>query len=180
MSSGDNFRLIVRSGPNPGRTFALTQPVITLGRDVTNDVVVNDSEISRRHTRLTQQASGGYSADDLGSTNGTTVNGERLTGPRLLRPGDILGLGETVTLEFEVAPDESPFPIGGGPTVVSPLGVPELPPEPSDEQPKSKKGMVLALAGCGCLLLAACTAVGLFVAYYIYESGQLCSGLGVC
>ncbi len=43
-----SFRLIERTGPNPGAVFEGTQDVITMGRDVTNEVVLSDFEVSRR------------------------------------------------------------------------------------------------------------------------------------
>lgn len=58
-----------------------------IGRDLTNDIVINDAEISRRHARLISQA-GGYVLEDLGSTNGTFINGQRLASPYILRPGE--------------------------------------------------------------------------------------------
>ncbi len=64
--------------------------------------MINDPEVSRHHCRLTQ-GGGGYTLEDLGSTNGTFVNGQRLTGARQLQPGDMIGLGETVTLAYEGA-----------------------------------------------------------------------------
>lgn len=99
---GSSFRLIVRRGPQPNQIYELTKGVVTLGRDITNDIVINDPEVSRHHCRLTQ-GGGGYTVEDLGSTNGTFVNGQRLTGARPLQPGDMLGLGETVTLAYESA-----------------------------------------------------------------------------
>ena len=68
------FRLIVKTGPNPGTAFDLTKEVTLVGRDVTNDITVGDSEISRQHARLTRTP-GGYVMEDLGSTNGSYVNG---------------------------------------------------------------------------------------------------------
>ena len=100
IQGNDSSRLIVRRGPQPNQTYDLNKDIITLGRDITNDIVINDPEVSRHHMRMTRGA-GGHTIEDLGSTNGTFVNGQRLTGPRPLRPGDMIGLGETVTLAYE-------------------------------------------------------------------------------
>jgi hypothetical protein len=97
---GSSFRLIVRRGPQPNQIYELNKGIITLGRDITNDIVINDPEVSRHHCRLTQ-GGGGYTIEDLGSTNGTFVNGQRLSGPRPMTHGDMVGLGETVTLAYE-------------------------------------------------------------------------------
>lgn len=102
MQGSSSFRLVVRRGPQPNQVYSLEQGVVTLGRDITNDIVINDPEVSRHHCRLTQ-GGGGYTLEDLGSTNGTFVNGQRLTGARPLVPGDMVGLGETVTLAYEAA-----------------------------------------------------------------------------
>lgn len=108
MQGSDGFRLIVRRGPQPNQSYDLNKDIVTLGRDITNDIVINDPEVSRHHLRLTRGA-GGFTIEDLGSTNGTFVNGQRLTGARPLRPGDMLGLGETVTLAYEVTSAASSF-----------------------------------------------------------------------
>jgi hypothetical protein len=94
------YQLVMKTGPTPGKSFPLEKSEIHLGRDVANEVFVNDAEVSRRHARLTVQA-GNFMLEDLGSTNGTFVNGQRLTGPRMLRPGDVIQLGENVSLSFE-------------------------------------------------------------------------------
>jgi len=100
MQDSSSFRLIVRRGPQPNQVYELNKGIVTLGRDITNDIVINDPEVSRHHCRLTQGAAG-YTIEDLGSTNGTFVNGQRLTRPRLLAHNDMVGLGETVTLAYE-------------------------------------------------------------------------------
>jgi predicted component of type VI protein secretion system len=102
MQGSDSFRLVVRRGPQPNQVYELNKDIVTLGRDITNDIVINDPEVSRHHLRLTRGA-GGFTIEDLGSTNGTFANGQRLTGARPLRPGDMIGLGETVTLAYESA-----------------------------------------------------------------------------
>lgn len=111
MSS--QFQLIMRQGPTPGATFALEGDQITVGRDSTNEIVINDVEISRRHARLNFQG-GKYVLEDLGSTNGTFVNGQRLAGPRVLKAGEVVSFGEQIVLVFEMTT------IDAGATLASP------------------------------------------------------------
>jgi hypothetical protein len=75
---------------------------MSIGRDSTNEIVINDAEISRRHARLTFQG-GKYVLEDLGSTNGTFVNGQRLAGPRVLKAGEVVSFGEQIVLVFEAS-----------------------------------------------------------------------------
>ena len=91
------FQFVMRSGPTPGRTFPLEGDQLTIGRESSNGIAINDAEISRKHSRLTFQG-GKYVLEDLGSTNGTFVNGQRLAGPVVLKPGDVVSLGEHIVL----------------------------------------------------------------------------------
>lgn len=126
MQGNDSFRLVVRRGPQPNQVYELNKDIITIGRDITNDIVINDPEVSRHHMRLTRGA-GGFTLEDLGSTNGTFINGQRLTGAKPLNNGDMVGLGETVTLAYEMvgaqpveAPPASPFARQPDPAPVAP------------------------------------------------------------
>lgn len=103
----DTYRLIVRRGPQPNQVFELKEDVVTLGRDITNTITINDREVSRHHMRLIRGAEG-FTVEDLGSTNGTFVNGKRVSGATLLRNGDMLSLGETVTLSYELLRADAP------------------------------------------------------------------------
>ena len=114
------YQLIMRSGPTPGAAFMLEGDNITIGRDPTNSITINDAEISRRHARLTFQG-GKYVLEDLGSTNGTFVNGQRLAGPRVLKSGEVVSFGEQIVLVFETTSFDP------GATVVSPRAVPVSP-----------------------------------------------------
>jgi pSer/pThr/pTyr-binding forkhead associated (FHA) protein len=98
------FQLTMRSGPTPGKVYELLLDDLTIGRDISNPIVVNDPEVSRRHSRLRAQA-GGYVVEDMGSTNGTFVNGQRLMGPHMLRPGEIIMLGEHIGFVYEATYD---------------------------------------------------------------------------
>lgn len=145
--SAQTFQLVMQKGPTPGRIYELAQDEITIGRDITNHIVINDAEVSRRHARLTAQM-GGYVIEDLGSTNGTFVDGQRLMGPHLLRPGQVVMLGEKITLAYEVlgfdpnatiASGASPATVPSGEGAASPrppevaptVAVPETPPTPA-------------------------------------------------
>ena len=94
------FQFVMRSGPTPGVTFPLEGDQLTIGRDASNGVAINDAEVSRKHSRLTFQG-GKYVLEDLGSTNGTFVNGQRLSGPAVLKPGDVVSLGEQIVLMYD-------------------------------------------------------------------------------
>jgi predicted component of type VI protein secretion system len=176
------FRLIVRTGPNPGVVIDLTKEVSMMGRDVTNDVVVGDAEVSRQHARITRTPAG-YVLEDLGSTNGTFVNGERLAAPRVLNPGDLLGIGENVTLTFDSTSPEAAATVLGAPVGRAATASPARAAAPAAARPAAKASPPPAaaesdiaapaekeksgtrrwiIAGCGCLfLIVAC--VGLLV-----------------
>ena len=120
IQGSDSFRLVVRRGPQPNQVYELNKDIVTLGRDITNDITINDPEVSRHHLRLTR-GGGGFTLEDLGSTNGTFVNGQRLTGARPLRTGDMIGLGETVTLAYDASHAAAPaYGEEPGPGVTAP------------------------------------------------------------
>ncbi len=95
------FQLVMRSGPTPGATFSLEGDQLVIGRDSASAIAINDAEVSRKHARLTFQG-GKYVIEDLGSTNGTFVNGQRLVSPVVLKSGDVISLGEQIVLMYEV------------------------------------------------------------------------------
>jgi predicted component of type VI protein secretion system len=128
QQSNEPFRLVVRRGPQPNQTYDLNKDIITLGRDITNDIVINDPEVSRHHMRLTRGA-GGFTIEDLGSTNGTFINGQRMTGAKPLTNGDMIGLGETVTLGYELVRN-----IPGMAAPAAPMAQ-QAPPQPAPQQP---------------------------------------------
>jgi predicted component of type VI protein secretion system len=131
-----NYLLVMNAGPTPGKEYPLDKNEVFIGRDLTNDIVINDAEVSRRHARLVAQA-GGYILEDLGSTNGTFVNGQRLMGPYILRAGETVTLGEHVSLAFteiQIDPDATMV----SPSLNPPMNIPhppQLPAEPAYTPP---------------------------------------------
>ncbi len=98
------YQFVMRAGPTIGKVYPLEAPEITIGRESTNAISINDVEVSRKHARLELRGSS-YVIQDLGSTNGTFVNGQRVTGPQGLNPGDSISLGEGIVLSYESAFD---------------------------------------------------------------------------
>jgi predicted component of type VI protein secretion system len=89
-------RLVVVSGPEPGRELVLTANgrAFKLGRGEGCDWVIADEDVSREHAVFERDAAG-VSVRDLGSKNGVDVGGERVAGVRRLRDGDFVRLGAT-------------------------------------------------------------------------------------
>ena len=82
-------------GENIGRRFALDKPEHLIGRTANIDVPVIDERVSQMHAKVVLE-DGRHFIHDLGSTNGTFVNNQPLTGPRKLQDGDLIQVGETV------------------------------------------------------------------------------------
>lgn len=133
------YQVGAKTGPTAGKVYDLEKNELFIGRDLNNDIVINDPEVSRRHARLILQGKT-YVLEDLGSTNGTVVNGQRLSGPYILKDGDDITLGETVNLTYEISrgveEGEATWVMGGeDSTAKMPLGggepyIPSQMPEP--------------------------------------------------
>ncbi len=87
---------------------AVEGEVFTVGRHSANDLTVTDSRLSREHIRI-ERVNGEFAVSDSGSSNGTTINGSKLTGRTNLKDGDLLDLGGglKITAEIEAAPESA-------------------------------------------------------------------------
>lgn len=83
------------------RAYVLVEDEQVIGRDESNAVALGDGSVSSRHARITRGDDGFY-LEDLGSRNGTFLNGEKVTDRRLLSDNDVIRLGKVV-LTFNVA-----------------------------------------------------------------------------
>jgi pSer/pThr/pTyr-binding forkhead associated (FHA) protein len=189
--AGAQYRLVVRQGPIPGQIFELNKSEILIGRDIANDIVFNDAEVSRKHAQLILEGDR-YKIEDLNSTNGTYIDGQRLIGPHVLAIGEIIMFGDNVGVIFDgelattdvtvqrpidlgmtpvsaiPAPVESYVPPAAPP--ISQVGnlplqqqiAPEIQPEQAVEAGKKPINSWL-LAGCGCLLVIVVLVIALLV-----------------
>ncbi len=92
-------RLVIEAGPEPGREIEFDQLEMTLGREPGVDLVLPVPSISRRHARLFVKNEQVY-LEDLGSSNGTFVNGGRIRGAVAVQPGDTINIGKVVRLLY--------------------------------------------------------------------------------
>lgn len=107
------------------------QPDAVIGREGA-EIVLADPEISRRHARL-KLVEGAPAIEDLGSTNGTLVNGERITGVRVLIAGDTVQLGGTT---WRV----------GEPASATQVAAAASPPAPAPQEPAAAQPVAAAAA----------------------------------
>ena len=95
-------RLVQLEGPGPRRQHRLEQTRTVIGRDPAAELFLDTDRISRRHAVI-EAVGGGHQLADLGSTNGTLVNGHPVEGLVVLRPGDRIGLADEVVLLYDVS-----------------------------------------------------------------------------
>ncbi|HTQ09460.1 MAG TPA: FHA domain-containing protein, partial [Fimbriimonadaceae bacterium] len=123
------MQLVGLKGVHWGQTIPVAGSEITIGREAGNTIVCDgDSRVSRRHARITP---GGlsYQVEDLGSSNGTLVNGVRIAGPTALNPGDEITIGGQ-SFRFENASQPA-----------APYGAPSpAPPQPGGRKREVSRG----------------------------------------
>lgn len=96
-------RFQINIAGHPPFTLGPESTVVSVGRATSNDLVIANESLSRQHARI-QFANGKATLEDLGSMNGTCLNGVRLTGQQPLKPGDVIEFGH---VEARVAEDKS-------------------------------------------------------------------------
>src|SRR5262245_12412318 len=84
--------LVILQGTEPGKRLEIGAQPITIGRDAQQTLALADAELSRRHARVSL-VDGRVIAEDLGSTNGTFLEGQRLSQPATMRHGHVLRVG---------------------------------------------------------------------------------------
>lgn len=189
------YQIVMRAGPTPGKVFPVSGESFTIGREPGNGIVINDAEISRKHARMSQQGTT-YTIEDLGSTNGTFVNGIRLTAPHALRPGEVIAFGEQISVVFEAVVNADPnatmlstakpvvvaaAPVSSPPQVSRPVSQPvpsyagQVPagPEPVTPAPKKRSSSVMIIIVLLVIVLCIfCLCLGFF--WWIDSGSRWC------
>ncbi len=119
---GTLANLIVQKGQLKGHRFPIRVPIVNVGRAEYNDVVVPDPSVSSAHAKI-QLREGIWMVVDLDSTNGTFVDGDRVSGDAPIAPGAVLRFGE-ISVVFESTKDDS-VKQGGGTQVLGAIKLPE-------------------------------------------------------
>jgi pSer/pThr/pTyr-binding forkhead associated (FHA) protein len=118
--------LVVTAGADPGRRLTLHDELV-IGRAVSGEgKLTGDREVSRRHARIARDAAGRLTVEDLGSANGTFVNGERIRGSQALRLGDVVRIGSTSFQLTEAG--RAPAPAAAAAAPPRPAARPPAPP----------------------------------------------------
>jgi hypothetical protein len=139
-------QLRITGGPAAGSQLDIGQE-LQIGRSAGGEGRLGDDpEISRQHARLSRNPQGQLVVEDLGSTNGTYVNGQRIAGPTTLNAGDTVQMGRS-TLSVEAAGGGQAtaigaVPVGAGPPppAAPPPGPPTQPLPPTGQQPAFAQG----------------------------------------
>jgi predicted component of type VI protein secretion system len=175
------FQFVMRSGPTPGKVFPIDGGEVTIGRDANQTISINDAEISRKHAKMELRGTS-YVIQDLGSTNGTFVNGNRVSGIQVLNPNDIVSFGENIVLMFEAVVDPNatmisskaprtsaampkPAPISApapAPVYAPPAPVAAAAPSASAKKGGKKLILIIILVVVVCLILG-CVALLLWI-----------------
>lgn len=144
-SSGGSHSLaafVIRSGSLKGQRLQVRVPVVNIGRAEYNDIVIPDDSVSGSHAKL-QRREGVWMLFDNESTNGTWVDGERVTGEAALGPGAVVRFGE-VSVLFEPTDDHLGTASGSGTKVMGAMrpapgpgggATPAAPPPPAPTPP---------------------------------------------
>src|SRR3954463_15818399 len=134
------MELRITSGADAGKTVQVQGNEFTIGRDAACDLTLADGKASRRHAALRVLPDGRATLYDLGSSNGTFVNGQRVQSV-LLAGGEQLQIGDTVMLAAPAAPAAAPQPTGVTaavpPQPQAPVPPPTQPLQPAALQPPS-------------------------------------------
>ncbi len=137
-------RIILESGADR-REYRIAGPLV-VGRQKDGGVFLDDPQLSRQHTRF-HLGDEGYLVTDLGSKNGTRLNGRPVTAPTLLRPGDRVAIGSHAFVfvldpEDSGLPEEARTPRGAAPATPTPAE-PQPAAAPATRRDRAREGLVV-------------------------------------
>jgi pSer/pThr/pTyr-binding forkhead associated (FHA) protein len=131
--AGPMASFLVRNGALKGQRLIVRTPVANIGRAEYNDLVVPEESVSTAHAKL-QRREGVWVLSDLGSTNGTFVDGERVKDDTPIAPSAVVRLGD-VSMVFEPTDDALGVASGSGTKVIQAMQPPPAAPAPPPPAP---------------------------------------------
>ncbi|MEX2108827.1 MAG: FHA domain-containing protein [Solirubrobacterales bacterium] len=151
------FALKIGSGANAGKQVELSGDRFVIGRDEGADLTLDDAEVSREHAALKQLPGGKAEITDLGSRNGTYVNGAKISGPTVLEGGEEIKVGETTLVASGPGGDAGKTQFSPKPAGQAAKPPPPPPPPPPAASKKGGSGpkpaIIAAAVGGGVVLL---------------------------
>lgn len=175
------LQLVVHAGPLAGKGFPITGDSLTFGRGPDNDIALDDTQVSRNHARLFKHGDE-VIIEDLGSTNGTLVNGKPITGQHILQPADIISIGSSVfgvrgfsapqtigVTQIAMERRNYPPPVPAASTL--PQASPTVSPRPAPKAPaaQSSGGFNMLLIGGILALVIVVLAIAAVTAYFLTQ-----------
>jgi phosphoserine phosphatase RsbU/P len=138
----------VQAADGSRQRFAIQKDRVTIGRSRENDIFLPDQWLSRHHAEVRRRAEG-FVLVDLGSKNGTLLNGSRMSGEARLRPGDVVTLGEHVLQlsETEPAPEreDDDGPDLYGTQIFSARELSDVATRPADAEGLARQNRILSI-----------------------------------
>jgi DNA-binding response OmpR family regulator len=111
--------LIAQSGPVAGQRWVLARDTLTLGRGAECDIIIPDRQVSRVHARLSR-VDDAFAVEDLGSKNGTHVNGAAIHGLHRLQDGDLIQIALVAKLVYVGSEATMPLRVDSGAPLAQP------------------------------------------------------------
>jgi hypothetical protein len=167
-----SINLIMQHGPSPGQVFTVQSQPQVIGRGQGSHIIITDKTLSRQHARVWASTEG-LVVEDMHSTNGTFVNGQKVSGAVRLRPGDTLQLGDIITFSVQVAGSDFDNTVlaGAAPTGFDQTVVPGTPPVlVSVSPPPPARAGINPWIWVGVAVIIAVLIVGGALGYLYYSS----------
>lgn len=139
-------KLIINPTSGAKKEIPVAGKIVSIGRDPSNDLVLSDAMVSRRHAILERRGEQ-YVLRDNSSSNGTMVNGDRVLGEKTLNDGDLIAIGSARLLFNVESSVAAPAPPSPGALATQPMPIRPVPPVP----PSVSSARAAARAGLSCL-----------------------------
>src|SRR5262245_28076559 len=138
------FTILIQEKGGEQRRMVFNKPEVTIGRVQGNDIVLPKGNVSKRHARIVLK-DGKFIIVDLKSTNGTYVNGRKITSPLVVKDSDKIYIGDFIVGVDESAEGDSPSETTTSPPGERGPATPDVrPPRPTEAQPMPPSSVPMA------------------------------------